>query len=277
MAEFYNQNQKHWDEKARIHSSRSSEIYDIEGFLKGKSTLLPIERDLFKDVKGKKVLHAMCHIGFDTISIARLGANVTGVDFSHEAVSQARRFADHLQVHVNWIQSNIFDLVNTELEKNSFDYVYVSYGVICWIDDFDKWIAILASYLKPGGMLILIDDHPYISTFEVDKDNTLFLQYDYFKDTKPFEFVNEHSYTGEEFKLKEQKAYEWNHSIDEMITAILQAGLLVNSFYEYDFTYWKRFNFLMKSSGGYYYKDPSQKNVVPYKLPMMFSLTAIKK
>lgn len=276
MSDFYKQNQKHWDEKARIHATQSSNTYNIEEFLKGKSSLLPVEQNLFKNVKGKKVLHVMCHIGFDSISIASLGADVTAVDFSHEAISQARKFSDHLQVNVNWVQSNIFDLPNTKIEQGSFDFVYASYGVICWIDNFEKWVKIISSYLKPGGMFILIDDHPYISTMETDRENKLFIKYNYFKNNQPFEFINEYSYTGKEFPLEEKKAYEWNHSIDEMISSCLKAQLTLTSFYEYDFTFWQRFSFLTKSAEGYFYYDVNEKNAPRYRIPLMFSLTAIK-
>lgn len=275
MSKYDDTNMKHWNNKAKIHSSKSSKFYNIEEFLNGKSTLLPIEKNVFGDLKGKSVLHAQCHIGFDSISIARLGANVTGVDYSADAIQKANEFADHLQIPVKFIQSNIFDLPNTKLEKNSFDFVYASYGVLCWIDKMDQWTKILASYLKKGGTFLLIDDHPYAQTVEYKEDNYE-IEANYFKNPEPFEFINEHSYTGEEFKLQEKKAYEWNHSIDEIIGTFLRAGLRLTSFYEYDFGYWQRFPFLTQSSEGYYYVDSDEKNNPKYKIPLMFSLTAVK-
>ena len=258
-----------------MHSSKSSEFYNIEAFLKGQSTLLPIEKNTLGNIKGKSVLHAQCHIGFDTISLAKLGAKVTGVDFSSEAIFQARKFADHLQVPVDFIQSNIFDLPKTSLKKNSFDIVYASYGILCWIDNLNKWTAILASYLKPGGLFLLIDGHPYVNTLEIE-NNKYEIKYNYFKNPEPFKFIADHSYAGEEFPLEEKEEYEWNHSIDEIISSFLQANLALTSFYEYDFSYWQRFAFLTKSSEGYYYRDPSQPVKPEFKIPMMFSLTAIK-
>ena len=109
---------------------------------------------------------------------------------------------------------------------------------------------------------------------EVDQENKFVLQYDYFKDKKPFEFINERSYTGH--ALEEKKAYEWNHSIDELISSCLKAQLTITSFYEYDFTYWQRFSFLTRSAEGYFYYDPKQENAPNYRIPLMFSLTAVK-
>jgi 2-polyprenyl-3-methyl-5-hydroxy-6-metoxy-1,4-benzoquinol methylase len=275
MNKYYEQNMKQWDEKAKIHSSKSSEIYNIEEFLKGKSSLLPIERNTLSDVSNKKILHVQCHIGFDSISLAQLGANVTGVDFSPEAIHQAKKFSNHLQIPVDFIQANIFDLESTRLEKNSFDVIFASYGVICWIDNLQDWVKILAKYLKPGGMFLLIDDHPYVNTIE-EENNKYEIQFNYFKNEKPYEFTVDHSYTGEEFTIKEQKAYEWNHSIDEIISSFLKTNLRLTSFFEYDFTFWKRFSFLTRSSSGYYYMDPDIRNKPECKIPLMFSLTAIK-
>ena len=276
MNNYYDKNLKHWNEKARLHSSKSSSTYNIESFLQGSSTLLPIEKAFFSNVKNKKILHAQCHIGFDSISLSRLGATVSAVDFSTDAITEAKKFSDHLQIPVDFIQANIFDLPSTKLAKNSFDYIYASYGILCWIDDLNKWTSILSSYLKPGGSFLLIDDHPYVNTLEFEQ-----LKYEiksnYFKNKTPFEYVNEYSYTGPEFKLQNNKiAYEWNHSIDEIISSFLKAHLILTSFYEYEFSYWQRFSFLKRSSEGYYYKDSSGNNTPEVRIPLMFSLTAIK-
>ena len=276
MTNYYDHNLKHWNEKARLHSSKSSSTYNIESFLHGSSTLLPIEKNFFKNVTNKKILHAQCHIGFDSISLARLGATVTAVDFSSDAITEAKKFADHLQIPVEFIQANIFDLPSTKLAKNSFDYIYASYGVLCWIDDINKWTRTLSSYLKPGGSFLLIDDHPYVNTLEFVQDKYE-IKSNYTKNKIPFEFVNEYSYTGPEFKLQDNKiAYEWNHSIDEIISSFLKANVILTSFYEYEFTFWQRFSFLKQSSEGYYFKDSSNKNAPNVSIPLMFSLTAVK-
>ena len=224
MDNYYDQNRKHWNDKAKIHSSKSSEFYDLESFLKGTSTLLPIEKNTLGDVRNKTILHAQCHIGFDTISLARLGAKVTGVDFSSDALIKAKEFANHFQVPVSFIQSSILDLPKTTLKKESFDIVYASYGVLCWIADLDSWTASLASYLKKGGTFLLIDDHPLVSLFELE-DNKYEIRYNYFKNDEPFEFIQEESYTGQKISSEEgKKAYEWNHSIDEIIMSFLPSS-----------------------------------------------------
>lgn len=264
---------KQWNERARVHSAKSSEFYDLESFLKGKSTLLPIEKNTLGDIKNKKLLHAQCHIGLDSISLGWLGAKVTGVDFSVDAIQKAKEFADHFQLPITFMQSNIFDLPKTSLEKESFDIVYASYGVLCWIDDLDAWTKTLASYLKKGGIFLLIDDHPYVSTLELE-NNKYELKYNYFKNNEPFAFNEGVSYTGDVLQVK--TAYEWNHSIDEIIMSFLKAGLTITSFYEYDFNFWRRFSFLAKSTDGYYYRDPSVKTIPQFNIPLMYSLTATK-
>jgi len=264
---------KQWNERAKVHSAKSSEFYDLESFLKGKSTLLPIEKNTLGDIKNKKLLHAQCHIGLDSISLGWLGAKVTGVDFSADAIQKAKQFAKHFQLPITFIQSNIFDLPKTTIEKESFDIVYASYGVLCWIDNLDAWTRTLASYLKKGGTFLLIDGHPLISMVELE-NNKYEIQYSYFKNKEPFEFDDGQTYTGD--KLEVKTAYEWNHSIDEIIMSFIKAGLTITSFYEYDFNFWKRFPFLAKSSDGYYYRDPNIPTVPQYNLPFMFSLTATK-
>jgi 2-polyprenyl-3-methyl-5-hydroxy-6-metoxy-1,4-benzoquinol methylase len=163
----FQENRKYWDQRVAVHVE--SEFYDVASWKGGKSSLNPPELELLPaNLKDVRILHLMCHFGQDSISLSRMGARVTGVDFSSKAIIQAKSFAEELGQTTKFVQSNLYELEEHSLGE--YDIVYMSYGTLLWLDDLPKWAQIVAKHLKPYGKLILVDFHPVCSTVGDDGD-----------------------------------------------------------------------------------------------------------
>ncbi len=154
----FEHNRQSWNELTPLHFN--SEFYDVEGFKQGKTSLNHIELNEIGDVSEKKLLHLQCHFGMDTLSFARMGADVTGVDLSDEAIRTAQQLSSELNIPARFIQSNVYEIDQKLDEK--FDIVYTSYGAINWLNDLDLWAKIIDRFLKPGGKFYIIEFHPFI-------------------------------------------------------------------------------------------------------------------
>lgn len=148
-------------------SACSFSFYNVDEFKKGKITLKDIELAELGDVKNKSLLHLQCHFGLDTLSWARLGAEVTGVDFSEEAIEYAKRLSQELDIPARFICSNIYDTI--ELITDKFDIVFTSYGVLCWLPDLVEWAEIISHFLRCGGIFYIVEFHPVNNIFDNEK------------------------------------------------------------------------------------------------------------
>ena len=155
-------NRKSWNNRVETHLK--SEFYDLDNFIKGKTSLNNIELELLGDLKGKSILHLQCHFGQDTISLCRLGANVTGVDLSDQAIESAIKIAKEANSNATFICCDIYDLPK-HLDKQ-FDIVFTSYGTIGWLPDLDKWAKIVSQFLKPNGPFVFVEFHPVVWMFD---------------------------------------------------------------------------------------------------------------
>ncbi len=153
-----------WNERAGIHLADETGFYEIDAFRAGKSTLHAIEAGEIGDVRAKRLAHLQCHIGLDTLSLARMGADVTGLDFSSSALEGARRLAAETGLPATFVEGNVYDA--RELLTGQFDIVYVTWGAINWLPDIDRWAKVVASLLAPGGFLYLAESHPFALVFE---------------------------------------------------------------------------------------------------------------
>ena len=147
-------NKASWNKRAGEHFN--SQFYDNSSFISGRNSLNDIELQLLNDINGKKILHLMCHFGQDSISLARMGANVTGVDFSEKSIDLANKLKRDCNTNVNFICTDVYSLKS--ILNDRFDIVYASYGTIGWLPDIDKWSEIISHYLKPGGHFIFLPD-----------------------------------------------------------------------------------------------------------------------
>ena len=262
---FFEINRKAWNKKTDVHIT--SEFYDNENFIKGKSSLKHIETELLGNLKGKNILHLQCHFGQDSISLAREGAFVTGVDFSENAISKAKELAVLTGTNdsTEFICSDIYELKN-KLDKK-FDIVYTSYGVIGWLPDLEKWAAIISHYLKPGGKFVMVEFHQVLWMYD---DNFDFFKYDYFN-LREIRETLEGTYADRKAPIKNEYVM-WNHSLSEVINNLIKSGLEIKTFEEYDYSLYDCFN---KS----YEYETGRFRVKGFNMsmPMMFSVTALKK
>ena len=262
LNKYFKNNQDMWNGKVPIHVT--SKFYDVDGFRKGKTSLTFVEREELGDVSGKSLLHLQCHFGLDTLSWARSGARVTGVDFSEKAIELAKSLAGEISIDARFIQSGIYDLPCVLNEE--FDIVFTSYGVLCWLPDLKEWGEVISHFLKENGTFYIVEFHPIRSMF-ADNGN---MKEPYFHNEEPLKYEGSGSYADPTAEFK-HVSYEWLHSLSDVLNALIGAGLRIEFLHEFPFSTSGDCPFLVKAKDGlWYHKD---KNV---KIPLMFSIKAKK-
>lgn len=266
MDEYLKNNQELWNEITPIHAQ--SKFYDVEGFKKGSSSILyPVELEEMGDVSEKSLLHLQCHFGMGTLSWARRGAKVTGVDFSDKSIDLARSLSKELGIEADFICYNIYDL--PERLSAKFDIVYTSAGVLCWLPDLKKWAEIISHFLKPGGFFYILEGHPFKMVFDDSRDATeLSVKYSYFHNPEPDKWEPEPDYA-EPDAVVTHGSYEWTHSIGDIINSLVYAGLRIEFLHEFPVIFFKRFPFMEKDNAGGW-RIPGDK------IPLIFTLKATK-
>lgn len=256
-------NKQSWNNKTESHLK--SDFYDLEGFLKGKSSLNEIELELLGDVKGKSILHLQCHFGQDTISLGRLGANVTGVDLSDKAIKSALELSEKETMETTFVCCDIYDLPN-HLDKQ-FDIVYTSYGTIGWLPDLDKWAKVISKFLKPKGEFVFVEFHPVVWMFD---DNFQEITYSYFNAGAIVEIENG-TYADRNAEIT-QKSICWNHSMSDVVNSLIKNGLEINSLNEFDYSPYNCFNKTTEF-------EPKKYRIehLGHKLPMVYAIKSTKK
>ena len=256
-------NRQLWNQRTLVH--KDSAFYDLEGFKRGDTALRSIELGEMGDVKGKSLLHLQCHFGMDSLDWARRGAKVTGMDLSDEAVRTARELSTELGLAARFICCNVYDLPDHLSEK--FDIVFTSYGVIGWLPDLDKWAAIVADHLKPGGVFYMAEFHPFVWTFD---DDFTHIKYHY-DNQEMIVTENQGTYTDREAAIKGRE-YSWNHSLAEVLNALLKAGLELEFFNEHMYSPYACFRNLVETRPGHW-----QLRGMEGKIPMVYSLRMKKR
>lgn len=254
MDEYLRENRQHWEEAARHHPE--TDFYDVEAFLDGETTLQALEREELGDVAGKRLLHLQCHFGLDTLSWAREGAEVTGVDFSAEAIELARELAAEtgLDERASFVEANVYDL--PEVHDGDYDVVFTSYGVLGWLPDLQRWAEVISSFLRPGGTFYLAELHPITATlpFDFDGEEATFA-YPYFTTDEPTTFEGEGTYADPDLELEHGRTHVWPHSLGELLTALLDAGLDLRFVHEHQFATYRQFPGLVQGEDGYWRFD----------------------
>jgi len=259
----FEHNRESWNELTKLHAESS--FYDLEGYKNGESSLNPIELEELGDIKGKKLLHLQCHFGMDTLSLAREGANVTGVDMSDTSIEKAKELASELNISAKFIRSNVYEIEN--VLNDTFDIVYTSYGAINWLNDLDKWAQLIAKYLKSGGVFYMVEFHPFVYSmndeFEISES--------YFK-TKAIETTIDKSYTdNSDVKNQNLKHVEWHHSLSEVVNSLIKSGLKIELLNEYPYQVYNCFPNLMEMEKGKWVSDKHGD-----KIPYLYSIKASK-
>jgi SAM-dependent methyltransferase len=221
-------NRARWDELVALHAASS--FYDVEGFRAGKLSLDSVVRDEVGDVAGCSLLHLQCHFGLDTLSWARLGATVTGVDFSEPAIALARELARDTELDARFLCCELDSL--PEALDETFDVVFSSYGALCWLPDIEQWGRLVARYLRPGGRFHLIELHPFVAMFD-DESPELRLRYPYFRDGTPIRDERHGSYAVPTARTEHTVTFSWPTPIAAVLGALIAAGLRIDAFHEY--------------------------------------------
>lgn len=263
------QNLAWWNERVSHHFN--SKFYDMERFYQTRNSLTPIELAEVGAVQGKTLLHLQCHFGQDTLSWAHLGAQVTGIDFSDEAIKTARQLAEQLNIDAHFIQTNVYDTV-AAVGGKQFDIVFTSYGVIYWLGDLDRWAQVAAACLAPGGIFYIAEMHPFLYVFDENdsaNDGRLRLGYPYFHRMEPGAEELSGTYAQRNAPTTVNKHYFWAHSFSDIINALLRAGLRLEFVHEHDKVVCPYFQSMQT-------QDPDGFWRTNYDLPLMFSIRAHK-
>jgi SAM-dependent methyltransferase len=266
MDEYRQANRSLWNEWARLHAG--SEFYDVESFKAGRSTLNSFELDELSDVTGKSLLHLQCHFGMDTLSWARRGARVTGVDFSDEAIGLAEALNDELGLDGQFVCADIYDL--PEVLHGEFDIVYTSQGVLPWLPDLKRWAEVVAKFLKPGGVFYIAEYHPFAQIFDDENASELKVRYPYFPTPEPLAFQVHGSYADPQAEVNQELEYEWVHSMGEVLTSLIQSGLRIDYLHEFPFSTFAMMPELMERYADGLWRLKEHQDSVP----LMFSLQA---
>lgn len=265
---YFAANRRLWDRLTPVHAQ--SAFYDVDGFRAGKSSLMPLELKELGAVSGKSLLHLQCHFGLDTLSWARRGALVTGVDFSPKAIALARRLARDLGLDARFVRANVYELPSV-LERE-FDIVFTSYGAICWLPDLWPWAETISHFLRPGGTFYMVEIHPVTNVFNGEAGAKALQVVDsYFSRHQPEEAVWQFTYADHDAKVG-RVSYQWTHSLGEVVSALAAAGLRLEFLHEFPYCVYQHFPFMRRSADGWW-RLPGRKPSIP----LMFSLRATKR
>jgi SAM-dependent methyltransferase len=260
-----------WDTWTKIHVG--SAFYDVASFKNGQRPIriADYEREEVGSVEGKTLLHLQCHFGLDTLSWARLGATVTGLDFSEEAIAAARTLAAEVGIPATFVQSDVYRA--PEVLAEQFDIVYTSNGVLGWLPDIVGWARVAAGFIRAGGFLYITEIHPVALVWEDEgvEPGELRLRYPYWSHPDPIRIEVKGSYADHEAPTEGLVEYGWDHSLGEIVTSLANEGLRIEFLHEFDFVRWP-VEFLAKSEDGRYRLPPGTKG----QLPLLFSLKASK-
>jgi SAM-dependent methyltransferase len=260
-------NQALWDMWTPYHVT--SPFYNVAGFKAGRDSLDPITLAGPGDVRGKSLLHLQCHFGLDTLSWARRGATVTGVDFSEKAITAARALATELHLPATFVHSNLYDL--PQHLTGHFDVVFTSYGVLGWLPDLEGWAQVIAHFLTPGGIFSIVEAHPFALLFDERRDDAeLRLRESYFHGPEPLREEEQGSYAVPAAPVQ-SVSYVWLHRLADIMGSLLRAGLRLVSFEEYPFLSWPFFPWMERRADGMWHLPSGQGDI-----PLMFSLQATK-
>jgi SAM-dependent methyltransferase len=259
-------NRAMWDERVPIHVSGA--FYGVDGFRSDSQRLAvrPFEVDELGDVAGRSLLHLQCHFGLDTLSWARLGAVVTGLDFSGPAVDAARSLAAETVIDAQFVRADLYDAV-TALDGHQFDVVYTGKGALVWLPDIERWAQTCEALVAPGGTFYLSEFHPVADMYGWE---SLELEHSYFA-RGPLYDDSPGTYADLDAPTVHNASYEWQHPLGTVVTALVDAGLRIEFLHEHPFTLFPRWPFLQRTDDGSFVLPPGMPD-----LPLMYSLRAVK-
>jgi len=238
--EYMEVNRANWDQRAPAHAK--SPEYNLPRFIDDSAFIgevVQFDRALLGDVSGLKGVHLQCHIGTDTIGLSRLGARMTGLDFSPAAIEQARTLVAKSGDDVTFVESDVYDAASA-LGGEQFDLVFTGIGALCWLPSISRWAATVAALLKPGGRLFIREGHPMLwSLADARPDGLLVVDYPYFERDEPSVWEDGGTYVETDVGFTANTTHEWNHGLGEIVTALISQGLQITGLVEHDSVPWE--------------------------------------
>lgn len=276
MDKYRKANRANWDDRVPIHWD--SDDYNVQAFIDDPNHVsgairFDRERDELGDVSGKTLLHLQSHIGHDTLSWARSGATVTGLDFSEPAIEAARRLSEESGTPGEFVVAELYDAPNA-LPNRQFDIVYTGLGAICWLPDIKGWAEVVAHFLNPGGTFYILEGHPMMWSVSQDHeqpDDSLILNWPYFEAAGPLGEDEDGTYAGQG-KVKSTRQYNFSHGLGETTTALIEAGLQIEFVHEHQVMHWQGFPLLEPTGNGLWKMPEGREN----HLPLLMSIRAHK-
>ncbi|HTX62862.1 MAG TPA: class I SAM-dependent methyltransferase [Acidimicrobiales bacterium] len=238
MADYSAINRANWDERVPAHVAARE--YAVERFVEDPgflSGVVSFDRRRLGDIRARRAVHLQCHIGTDTVSLARLGARVTGLDFSAPAVAAARALAASAGVDADFVVGDVYDAAAV-LGERKFDLVYTGIGALCWLPSVARWATVVASLLRPGGRLFVREGHPMLWALDDAIADELVVAYPYFEQPDPVVYDSEFTYVETDVRFTKTRAAVWNHGLGEIFSALFGAGMRVVAFEEHDSVPW---------------------------------------
>ncbi|MFC9687129.1 class I SAM-dependent methyltransferase [Kribbella sp. NPDC056951] len=248
MTDYREINRASWDERVPAHvASPGYHVADFETDPSYLSEVVRFDQPRLGDISGLRGVHLQCHIGTDTLSLARLGARMSGLDFSPPAIEAAQGLADRLGLEADFHVADVYDAVEV-LGASTYDLVYTGIGALCWIPDINRWAQTVAGLLKPGGRLFVREGHPMLWALE-SVNREVALKYPYFEMAEATVFDEGGTYVETDVEFTTNTTHDWNHGLGETITAVQSAGLVFDSLAEHDSAPWCGLDGLMTVDG----------------------------
>ena len=271
MRDYVAVNRANWNSRVPHHE----QAYGLEQFRTDPAHLSNVVRfDLPRlgSIDGLDVVHLQCHIGTDTLSLARLGAaTVTGLDFSGPALAVAAQLAADCGAAIDYVESELYGAVDA-LGSDRFDLVYTGIGALCWLPDIRRWAQVVAQLLRPGGRLFIREGHPMLWTLaDPHPDGLVVVEFPYFE-TEGVHFSEPVSYVEHVEPLGSPDIVHFSHGLAEVITALMHAGMSLTSIEEHDTVPWNALDDAMEQDGGGEYRLRH----APNRLAASYTLQATK-
>jgi len=272
-SDYLSLNRSSWDERAPAHAA--SPGYAVERFLSDPefiSAVVRFDLPLLGDVAGLDGVHLQCHIGTDTVSLARLGARMTGLDFSPASLAEARRLAAGAGHAIEFVEAVVYDAPSV-LGRERFDFVFTGIGALCWLPKVRQWAQVVAELLRPGGWLFLREGHPILWALDERVGDRLVVDFPYFEREKPLVWDEAGTYVETDVAFEHTVTHSWNHGLGEIVTALLDAGMQLTTLVEHDSVPWEALPGQMERT------DEKEWRLVdrPWRLPLTYTLRAIKR
>ena len=273
MEDYRTVNRENWDERVPAHLA--SPDYEVDRYAEDPGFLSHVVRfdvPRLGDIRGLRGVHLQCHIGTDTVSLARLGASMTGLDFSAPAVAGAQRLAERAGADARFVQADVYAAPDV-LGKSEFDLVFTGIGALCWLPDIRRWAEVVSALLRPGGRLFLREGHPMLwAVDEFRTDGTLTVEFPYFERKEPVILTEEGTYVATDVVFQHNVTHTWNHGLGEIITALMDAGLRLTALTEHDSIPWQAFPGRMEQIGGGEWRLADR----PWRLAHSYTLQAVR-